>query len=86
MYPVINSRQLGTYLKSLRKSNGISQADLGVRMGVSGARISAIEQNPGTVSMDQLLRIFHTLGGRLFVEEHVSSNTSPGSVTSTGEW
>lgn len=84
MYPVNSSKQLASYLKSLRKSKGISQADLGVRIGVSGARISAIEQDPGTVSMDQLVHIFHTLGARLFLEEHASSRSD--SVTSSGEW
>lgn len=87
MYPLNTSKQLATYLKSLRKSRGVSQAALGTRIGVSGARIGAIEHDPGAVSLAQLLHLLHTLGARLSIEEvsarkHQRSNPP----VPAGEW
>lgn len=60
-FPLLLADQLGPHLKSLRKLRGLSQAQLGQRLGVGQARVAAIEANPGAVSLDQLLRILHVL-------------------------
>lgn len=57
--------QIGQHLKSLRKLRGLSQAQLGQRLGVGQARVAAIEANPGGVSVEQLLRVFQVLGVQL---------------------
>lgn len=54
--------QIGAHLKSLRKLRGLSQAQLGQRLGVGQARVAAIEADPGAVSVEQLLRVFQVLG------------------------
>lgn len=60
-FPLLLADQLGLHLKSLRKLRGWSQADLGRRLGVGQARVAAIEAKPGSISVDQLLRIFQVL-------------------------
>lgn len=69
--------QIGQHLKSLRKLRGLSQAQLGQRLGVGQARVAAIEANPGTISVEQLLRIFQVLGVDLVARVKPASAPTP---------
>jgi len=68
-YAVSTPAQLRTVLRALRDSRGLSQAQLGDRIGVSQRRIAAIEASPGRASFDQLSRIVAALGGRLAIAD-----------------
>lgn len=68
-YPVDTPLQLSAVLKSLRKSRGLTQAQLGARLGVSQKRIAGIENNPQVTSFDQISRLVSVLGSRLVIEE-----------------
>ena len=57
--------QLKQHLRALRKSHGLTQAQLGALVGVKQARIAEIEADPGAVSLDQLTKILAALGGTL---------------------
>ncbi|WP_157271846.1 helix-turn-helix domain-containing protein [Azohydromonas aeria] len=61
------SEQLGTQLKSLRKQRGLSQEELGARLSVSQGRIAQIEAQPGSVSLDQILRLLQALEAQMLV-------------------
>ena len=54
--------QLGPHLRSLRRARKITQRALAVRLGVTQARIAAIEANPAAVSFGQLMTILAALG------------------------
>jgi HTH-type transcriptional regulator/antitoxin HipB len=43
-------------LQSARKASKLSQAAVGARLGLSQKRVSALERDPGSISVDQLLR------------------------------
>ena len=64
-FPLRISDQLKPHLRALRKSLGLTQAQLGVLVGVKQARIAEIEANPGAVSLDQLTKVLAALGGTL---------------------
>lgn len=68
-YPVGAPLQLRAVLKSLRKSRGLTQAQLGARLGLSQKRIAGIENNPQVTSIDQISRLVSLLGARLVVED-----------------
>lgn len=68
-YAVSTPAQLRTVLRALRDSRGLSQAQLGGRIGVSQRRIATIEASPGRASFDQLSRIVAALGGRLAIDD-----------------
>lgn len=53
--------ELGPLLKRLRKAKKLSQTDLGRRIGLSQERISAIENHPGKVTMDNLFTVLMAL-------------------------
>ena len=54
--------QLGPLLKAARKQARLSQKDLASRIGISQSRMSHMELNPGSISLEQLLTIFGALG------------------------
>lgn len=84
-YPLHNAAQLTVHLKSLRKARGLTQADLGRRLGVGQARMADIEKSPGTVSLDQLMRILHELDARLLLAD--THGTIPPVVRDSGaDW
>jgi HTH-type transcriptional regulator / antitoxin HipB len=67
--------QLKQHLRALRKSRGLTQAQLGALVGVKQARIAEIEANPGAVSLDQLIKVLAALGGTLHL--HSAGVTVP---------
>lgn len=69
MYPVNTPQQLRAMLRSLRQARGLTQAQLGQRLGVSQKRIARIEAAPEVTSFDQIAHIITALGYRLVVAE-----------------
>jgi len=64
---VRTSGQMGPVLKRLRKAKGWSQLELGKRIGLSQERISAIENHPERVTLDQLLTLMMTLDAEILI-------------------
>lgn len=82
-----SAAQFALYLRSLRRSRGLTQRELGERIGVTGARISKIESDPGAVGLTQLLRLLHVLGARAVLELNDSgAKTEPSTSGTRGEW
>ncbi len=69
MYPVDTPQQLRTILRSLRQASGLTQAQLGQRLGVTQKRIARIEAAPEVTSYDQIARMVTAMGYRLVIEE-----------------
>lgn len=69
MYPVDTPQQLRTILRSLRQSSGLTQAQLGERLGVTQKRIARIEAAPEVTAFDQIARMVTAMGYRLVIEE-----------------
>jgi HTH-type transcriptional regulator / antitoxin HipB len=68
-YPIRLADQLREHLRALRKKRGLTQTQLGRKLGLGQARIAEIESQPGLVSVDQLLRLMAELGATLVVRE-----------------
>ena len=56
-YPLKTAEQLRQQLRSLRKKRGLTQARLGLLIGVTQARVVEIEANPGSVGLQQARKI-----------------------------
>lgn len=54
--------QLGAHLRALRRARKMTQSDLASRLGVTQARVAAIEANPAAVSFGQLMALLAALG------------------------
>ena len=74
--------QLSSHLRALRKAKGLSQRELGKRLGLSQTRVARIEGAPLSISVDQLLRVFTALGVRVTLDPS-PSNQDTGSAGKT---
>lgn len=85
-YPVATDLQLSAYLRALRKTRGLTQAQLGDMLGVSKARVSEIERDPSNVAFSQLQRIVGLLGARIIVETRPPAEPATTDRHLGGEW
>ncbi len=76
-YPIRLADQLKAHLRSLRKLRGLTQAQLGQRLGIGQVRIAEIEARPGLVSVDQLVKLLSALGAGLVVRDLEGRSASP---------
>lgn len=65
------SSQLRAHLRGLRKARGLTQADLGRVLGIGQARVAEIENNPGVVSVDQLMKVLSAMQASLVIRDDV---------------
>ena len=56
---------VGKAIKQTRKERKLTQEELGKLIGVQKAQISRLENNPGNVTMDTLLRVFTALKAKV---------------------
>lgn len=66
---VTTPMQLGEILRGRRKARGISQAELARKGGLSQSRVSVLESDPGSISLDRLLVLVKLLGLELVIED-----------------
>ena len=63
-----NTQQVGHLLTANRKAQGMTQAQAAARLGISQARLSELEQNPGRLTVDRLLVLVNLLGLELVLQ------------------
>ena len=68
-YPIRVTSNLREHLRSLRRQRGLTQAQLGHKLGIGQVRVAEIEKNPGLVSLDQILRLLSVLGATLVLRD-----------------
>jgi HTH-type transcriptional regulator/antitoxin HipB len=82
--------QLSQHLRSLRKAQGLSQAQLAARMGVAQSRISALEKDATSLTVEQLHRLTAALGAAVVIRLDDASRTLTSKHGRTslpgGEW
>ena len=83
-YPVLT--QLSCHLRSIRKVRGLTQAELGEKLGVHQARIGKIERDPGSASVGQLMQILGLLRVRLVLEETTPGREKARGSNQVGSW
>jgi HTH-type transcriptional regulator / antitoxin HipB len=88
-FPIASAGNLTPLLRALRRRRGLTQAALGEMLGVTKARVSAIESDPGVVSIGQLLDILSRLGAHVVIDVGVAPDATPHvaeRAPATGEW
>jgi HTH-type transcriptional regulator/antitoxin HipB len=75
--------QFTPILQAARKSAGLNQVELAQRLGLSQSRMSAMELNPSSIGLDQLLMICSTLQLELVVQTKPALDQRPASSV---EW
>ena len=86
--PIRTRGTLGPLLKRMRKTQNLSQDNLGRLIGLSQERISAIESAPEKVTLDNLLTVMMALGAHFTVcESNSPEETAPAAGTSNSrDW
>lgn len=79
------SDQLAPLLHAARKSAGLSQTELARRLDLSQSRMSAMELDPASMRLDQLLAICASLKLELIVQTKEAPGQNPNNQT-TQEW
>jgi HTH-type transcriptional regulator/antitoxin HipB len=78
--------QLGPHLRSLRRNRGMTQRDLAKRLGVTQARIAAIEANPAAVSIGQLMAILAALNVDIALRPRPAKDAIASGSLPTVDW
>ena len=73
MHPISHAKQIGAALLGRRKSLGLSQAQVAEKLGLSQNRISELENQPDTLTVQQLLDMANVLGLELRLGERATS-------------
>jgi HTH-type transcriptional regulator/antitoxin HipB len=84
--PIITANQLGQLLQGARKNRKLSQAQLATRLGLSQNRLSELERNAGSLSVDQLLAICGQLGLQLSVQRREEANATAPTTSASVPW
>ena len=67
---VLDARvKLALAVRRQRKARHLSQKALGLKLGTSQPRVAKIERAASDVSLDQLMRAFAAVGGRIVVKD-----------------
>jgi ribosome-binding protein aMBF1 (putative translation factor) len=73
---VLDARvKLARAVRRGREARHLSQKALGIKLGTSQPRVAKIERAASDVSMDQLMRAFAAVGGRIVVRNTVARAT-----------
>ena len=79
------SDQLAPLLQAARKSAGLSQTEVARRLNLSQSRMSAMELDPASMRLDQLLSLCATLKLDLVVQTKGSPESKQPNLTGQ-EW
>ncbi|MEC9357740.1 MAG: helix-turn-helix transcriptional regulator [Pseudomonadota bacterium] len=75
-YALMTAAQLGSVLQAARKAQGLTQAALASRIGLSQSRVSHLELNAHELSVEQLLAWCAALGLELTIGTRGGSTSS----------
>ena len=73
---ILTADQLGLLLQGARKAGHFTQARLAAQMGLSQSRLSKIEQDPGSATVQQLLALCSVLGLELVMQSSLRATSS----------
>jgi HTH-type transcriptional regulator / antitoxin HipB len=61
--------QLGEVLRARRKARGLSQGDLAAKLNISQSRLSTLESDAASITLDRLLALAGLLGLEIVIED-----------------
>lgn len=64
----------GTALAAARRVSGLSQHEMGKRLGLSQVRVSQLEKDPSSMSLSMLSNAYHSVNteGKVLIERMVN--------------
>ena len=65
---LVSTKNLGVFLRNVRKQKGVTQVELGRRVGLDQKRVSLIENGNPNCRLDSLFRLLSALGLAMSVQ------------------
>lgn len=84
--PLLTAAQLSQWLRTTRKRSGMTQAEVGARLGLSQNRVSHLEAHADELSFKQLLTWCAVVGLELQVSERAAADRSTPPPDSAADW
>lgn len=69
-YPIKTISQFPLILKAFRKERGLTQADMGAKLGVTQQTYAAFEANPGTAKLESLFKVLRLLSVEISLDQN----------------
>jgi HTH-type transcriptional regulator / antitoxin HipB len=85
-FPIQTAEQLQPILAAFRKTAGITQADLAMRLGVTQQTYSAAERNAANMSVAKLMAVLNALDVELVLQPKTAKAASAPSKLSAAPW
>ncbi len=82
--PLLTATQLGQLLRAARKQQGLTQAEVGARLGLSQNRVSHLEGHADELSVKQLLTWCAVVGLELSLAHRLAKAPEAGEVQAPG--
>lgn len=73
---LVSPSDMGALLRDLRRQQGLSQAELGRRVGLDQKKVSLLENGNPNCRVDSLFRLLSALGAGLVVQAKTASTSS----------
>jgi HTH-type transcriptional regulator / antitoxin HipB len=77
---LVSPKDLGILLQNMRKQQGVTQAELGKRVGLDQKRVSLLENGNPNCRLDSLFRLLSALGLALTVTPKIDQINREGDV------
>jgi HTH-type transcriptional regulator/antitoxin HipB len=82
--PLLTATQLGQLLRAARKRRGLTQAEVGARLGLSQNRVSHLEGHADELSVKQLLTWCAVVGLELSLAQRLATAPETGEAQAPG--
>lgn len=82
--PLLTATQLGKLVRAARKHRGLTQAEVGARLGLSQNRVSHLEGHADELSVKQLLTWCAVVGLELSLAHRVANAPEAGGAQAPG--
>jgi HTH-type transcriptional regulator/antitoxin HipB len=73
---LVSSNAIGAVLRDLRRRQGLTQAELGKRVGLDQKKVSLLENGNPNCRIDSLFRLLSALGVGLVVQPKIELKTA----------
>lgn len=70
--------QVADILRQRRRSRGLSQTDVALKLGLSQARVSAIESKPASLTLERLIALASLLDLEVVLRDRSSKRSTAG--------
>ena len=74
---ITSPAQIGAILRGRRKARRMPQRELASKLGISQNRLSALESNPGSMTLERFIAAAHLLGIELVVRDKTETRVTP---------